>query len=188
MLQMHLYILVNNLMVENRILTWRYHYNRNTALYYGHSNRAGNSCRQRSCRQISGFCRYRQCSFQTFTGHTGLLLITLNVAGTVPATFTRHTPLVPARGKPCRDGPTFYFLGLTYHQENLIFAGTVPWPSLSLGDLIWQKKQTVKTNCGMPECYIVGKYSILYFHAIIAMKNEKFKYSQLTQLSACKNN
>ena len=97
-----------------KTLTWRYHYNRNTALYYGHSIRAGNSCRQRSCRQISGFCRYRQCSFQTFTGHTGLLLITLNVAGTVPATFTRHTPFVPATGKPCRDGPTFYFLGLTY--------------------------------------------------------------------------
>ena len=99
---------------KNRILTWRYHYNRDTALYYGHSIRAGNSCRQRSCRQISGFCRRRQSSFQTFTGHTGLLLITLNVAGTVPATFTRHTPFVPARGKPCRDGPTFYFLGLTY--------------------------------------------------------------------------
>ena len=114
-----------------KTLTWRYHYNRNTALYYGHSIRAGNSCRQRSCRQISGFCRRRQSSFQTFTGHTGLLLITLNVAGTVPATFTRHTPFVPARGKPCRDSPTFYFLGLTYHQENLIFAGTVvPWPSL----------------------------------------------------------
>ena len=34
------------------------------------------------------------------------------------------------------------------------------------------------------ECYIVGKYSILYFHAINAMKmtQKKFKYCKLTQL------
>ena len=27
---------------NKKTLTWRYHYNRNTALYYGHSIRAGN--------------------------------------------------------------------------------------------------------------------------------------------------